>query len=142
MSTAYSIRTDRLILRPLHEADVDVIVAYRNHPDVSTLQDWELPVTRDRVERQVAETWLDLEAQGDVLVFSGILEQLDQRPASARPNRLTAREHEVLELLREGLPDKQIATRLQISVKTVEKHVGSVLRKNGVHSRTELLVQA
>ena len=30
MSTAYSIRTDRLILRPLHEADVDVIVAYRN----------------------------------------------------------------------------------------------------------------
>jgi DNA-binding NarL/FixJ family response regulator len=117
-------------------------VAYRNHPDVSTLQDWELPVTRDRVERQVAETWLDLEAQGDVLVFSGILEQLDQRPAPARPNRLTAREHEVLELLREGLPDKQIATRLQISVKTVEKHVGSVLRKNGVHSRTELLVQA
>ncbi len=84
----------------------------------------------------------DLEAQGDVLVFSGILEQLSQRPAPPRPNRLTAREHEVLELLREGLPDKQIATRLQISVKTVEKHVGSVLRKNGVHSRTELLVQA
>ena len=81
-------------------------------------------------------------AQGDVLVFSGILEQLDQRPTPARPNHLTAREHEVLELLREGLADKQIATRLQISVKTVEKHVGSVLRKNGVHSRTELLVQA
>ncbi|AQP44746.1 GNAT family N-acetyltransferase [Tessaracoccus flavus] len=61
MDTAYPIRTDRLLLRPLRTEDVDVIVAYRNHPAVSALQDWELPVTRDRVERQVAETWVDLE---------------------------------------------------------------------------------
>ena len=37
-----------------------------------------------------------------------------------------------------GLRDKQIAERLNISVKTVEKHVGAVLRKTGASSRTEV----
>ena len=37
-----------------------------------------------------------------------------------------------------GLPDKQIAADLQISVKTVEKHVGAILRKTGASNRTML----
>ena len=41
-------------------------------------------------------------------------------------------------LVRRGLRDKQIAERLVISVKTVEKHVGAVLRKTGARNRTEL----
>ena len=36
------------------------------------------------------------------------------------------------------MPDKEIATALHISVKTVEKHVGSLLRKTGVRNRTML----
>ncbi|MCC2593969.1 LuxR C-terminal-related transcriptional regulator [Tessaracoccus sp. OS52] len=80
-------------------------------------------------------------AQGDVLVFSGILQQLDPGPGAGVQTRLTSREQEVLQLIREGLADKQIASRLGIAVKTVEKHVGSVLRKHGVHSRTELIAQ-
>jgi signal transduction histidine kinase/DNA-binding NarL/FixJ family response regulator len=51
---------------------------------------------------------------------------------------LTTREREVRALLEQGLPDKAIAQRLVISVKTVEKHVGAVLRKTGARSRTEL----
>jgi len=35
--------------------------------------------------------------------------------------------------------DKQIASALFISVKTVEKHVGSLLRKTGAHNRTMLV---
>ena len=41
-----------------------------------------------------------------------------------------------------GLPDKQIAERLHISVKTVEKHVGSALRRAGARNRTELAAMA
>jgi signal transduction histidine kinase/DNA-binding NarL/FixJ family response regulator len=51
---------------------------------------------------------------------------------------LTDREREVFGLVRRGMRDKQIAERLVISVKTVEKHVGAVLRKTGARNRTEL----
>ncbi|UOE45293.1 hybrid sensor histidine kinase/response regulator transcription factor [Agromyces larvae] len=51
---------------------------------------------------------------------------------------LTPREREVRDLVARGLPDKQIAVLLRISVKTVEKHVGAILRKTGAANRTEL----
>jgi DNA-binding NarL/FixJ family response regulator/two-component sensor histidine kinase len=60
----------------------------------------------------------------------------------ADPSGLTSREREVRALLERGLPDKVIAQRLVISVKTVEKHVGAVLRKTGARSRTELAATA
>jgi signal transduction histidine kinase/DNA-binding NarL/FixJ family response regulator len=60
----------------------------------------------------------------------------------ADPVALTDREREVYGLVRRGLRDKQIAERLVISVKTVEKHVGAVLRKTGAGNRTELAAQA
>jgi signal transduction histidine kinase/DNA-binding NarL/FixJ family response regulator len=54
------------------------------------------------------------------------------------PSSLTPRERQVRALVEEGLSDKLIAERLVISVKTVEKHVGALLRKTGAHSRTEV----
>ena len=53
-------------------------------------------------------------------------------------DRLTAREREVLRLLARGYAYKEIAGRLFISVKTVETHVSSVLRKLQLSSRHEL----
>lgn len=50
---------------------------------------------------------------------------------------LTARERQVLELIAEGLSNRQIGDRLFISVKTVSVHVSAVLRKLGVNTRTE-----
>ena len=50
---------------------------------------------------------------------------------------LTEREHEVLDLLAPGLTNREIGTRLFLSAKTVEHHVGAVLRKLGVRTRTE-----
>jgi DNA-binding NarL/FixJ family response regulator len=54
----------------------------------------------------------------------------------AAPNGLTAREQEVLALLAEGLPDKEISQRLFISERTVHHHVSAVLAKVGVPTRT------
>ena len=53
----------------------------------------------------------------------------------AAPAGLTAREQEVLALLAEGLPDKEISQRLFISERTVHHHVSSVLSKIGVPTR-------
>jgi signal transduction histidine kinase/DNA-binding NarL/FixJ family response regulator len=55
---------------------------------------------------------------------------------------LTVREREVRGLMEQGLPDKIIAERLVLSVKTVEKHAGAVLRKTGARNRTELAALA
>jgi len=55
---------------------------------------------------------------------------------------LTAREMEVLQLLAEGLPNKSIAQRLDISEHTVKFHVNAILRKLEAQSRTEAVVQA
>lgn len=61
-------------------------------------------------------------------------------PEAADPelDQLTAREKEVLRLIARGYPYKQVARRLSISVKTVETHVSSVLRKLQLSSRYEL----
>jgi DNA-binding NarL/FixJ family response regulator len=48
----------------------------------------------------------------------------------------------VLRLLADGLSDREVAVRLVISPKTVEKHVGAVLRKTGATSRTAAVVRA
>jgi DNA-binding CsgD family transcriptional regulator len=58
------------------------------------------------------------------------------------PPPLTRRETEVLGLLADGLSDREVAARLVISPKTVEKHVSAVLRKTGTTSRTAAVVQA
>jgi DNA-binding NarL/FixJ family response regulator len=65
------------------------------------------------------------------------------RPATrAAPAGLTAREQEVLALLAEGLPDREISRRLFISQRTVHHHVSSVLSKIGVSTRTTAARQA
>ena len=51
---------------------------------------------------------------------------------------LTTREREVLQLIARGYRYKEIAARLSLSIKTVEAHVSSVLRKLQLSSRHEL----
>lgn len=53
-------------------------------------------------------------------------------------DQLTPREKEVLRLIARGLAYKQVARKLNISIKTVETHVSSVLRKLQLSSRHEL----
>ncbi len=55
---------------------------------------------------------------------------------------LTPREMEVLQLLAEGLPNKQIAQLLAISPNTVKFHINSILTKLNAQSRTEAVVRA
>jgi DNA-binding NarL/FixJ family response regulator len=55
---------------------------------------------------------------------------------------MTPREHQVLACIAEGLTNPGMAERLSISVKTVESHRASLMRKLGVNSTASLLVRA
>jgi DNA-binding CsgD family transcriptional regulator len=54
----------------------------------------------------------------------------------------TPRESDVLDLLRQGLTDREIAGRLVLSARTVEKHVGAIMRKTGTTNRTAAVMAA
>jgi predicted ATPase/DNA-binding CsgD family transcriptional regulator/transcriptional regulator with XRE-family HTH domain len=60
---------------------------------------------------------------------------LAAQPAASAPYELTARELEVLRWLAQGLSDLQIAERLVISVRTVNRHTNALYSKLGVSSR-------
>jgi len=55
---------------------------------------------------------------------------------------LSAREREILELLANGLTNREIAAALYISPHTVKNHVSSIYRKLGVDDRTRVAVTA
>ena len=77
-------------------------------------------------------------ARGNALFSGSTTDWLRAGPGSGGVPVLTEREKQVKRLVERGLPDKHIAAELRISVKTVEKHVGAVLRKTGARNRTEL----
>jgi DNA-binding NarL/FixJ family response regulator len=62
--------------------------------------------------------------------------------APESPEVLTEREVEVLKLLASGKANKQIASSLFVSEKTVKAHVSSILMKLGVQSRTQAALHA
>jgi DNA-binding NarL/FixJ family response regulator len=62
----------------------------------------------------------------------------ERRPAE----QLTAREREVLVMVAEGLPNKLIARRLEISEKTVKAHLTRIFERIGVSDRTQAALWA
>jgi DNA-binding NarL/FixJ family response regulator len=66
------------------------------------------------------------------------LASLALRARNDSSSDLTARERDVLRLIARGYTYKEIARRLEISVKTVETHVSAVLRKLQLSTRHEL----
>jgi DNA-binding NarL/FixJ family response regulator len=90
-------------------------------------------------------------AEGEVLIDPIILTRLLHQVAKEREARrdalalleeLTEREHEVLQLLSEGMRNDDIAQKLFISPQTVQTHVRNLLAKLGVHSKLEAVAFA
>ena len=64
------------------------------------------------------------------------------RESSRLHHALTGREREVLELIREGLITRSIASRMKLSERTVETHIKKLYRKLKVSSRVEAVMRA
>jgi DNA-binding NarL/FixJ family response regulator len=68
-----------------------------------------------------------------------VTRQMGEPTGKASRSRLTPREREIVQLLAEGKSNKEAATMLGISVKTIETHRANIMLKLNVHSITELV---
>ena len=65
-------------------------------------------------------------------------ETVRKRTAAARDEELTAQEAQIARLAREGLSNPEIGSRLFISARTVQYHLGNIFAKLGIASRSQL----
>lgn len=72
----------------------------------------------------------------------GSLAAVSPLPRKKRPESLTSREQEILELIWAGFKNKEIGRRLKISVKTVEAHRANMMKKLRVSNTAQLLKAA
>ena len=70
------------------------------------------------------------------------LGRVEEGTARESYDGLTEREQEVLKLIADALSNQEIADKLTISVKTVERHRANIMAKLNMHSRTELVKYA
>ncbi len=90
---------------------------------------------------RAGDSLLPLEEVVELLRFASSRREQEQEARRAIA-QLTPREREVLKALAEGLDGKEIAERLNISLRTERNHMASILAKLGMHSRLQALVFA
>ncbi len=82
------------------------------------------------------QTFLSPKIAGDVV--KNYVEKMVTDPSVTPSSFLTAREREVVQLYAEGQPTKQIADRLNLSIKTIETHRRHIMEKLNITSIAEL----
>ena len=70
------------------------------------------------------------------------MRQMRQRGVEDSYELLTPREREILQMLGEGKSNKAVATKLNLSLHTVETHRGNILEKLNLHSTAEMILYA
>jgi DNA-binding NarL/FixJ family response regulator len=129
------------------EADVKIVVLGLPDADPAIIECAEAGVsgflTRDASRAELVATVRGA-ARGEALCSPRVVARLLHRVATLAAERprsysgtLTVREAEIVELIDEGLSNKEIAGRLHIEVPTVKSHVHSILEKLGARRRGE-----
>ena len=100
----------------------------------------DLTDTLPKAVRAVAEGRRFLTPKVSEIVLDGFLKAIiGQKQGERRSTPATPREIEVIRLLAEGKSNKEIATQLGITVRTVETHRAKIMLKLGLHSLAELI---
>lgn len=75
-------------------------------------------------------------------LLSHIADRAARLPEASEAVRMTKREREVIDLIAEGLSNKEIAQRLGLATYTVKSHVHNILEKLALHSRLQIAARA
>jgi DNA-binding NarL/FixJ family response regulator len=136
------VEATRQIVRNIPSAKILVLTSYGDDGYVAQLL--EAGATGYLVKQTAAADLLKAIREvhlGHPFFSPSIAKRLQQQERETRsgglpavgPHRLTSREAEVLQLVAEGLANKQIAAELGISIKTVEKHRQQAMNKLNIH---------
>jgi non-specific serine/threonine protein kinase len=120
------------------------VVAFQHTPEEAS---WRAPSRTSARSRLGQEAWEETLAQGRAMGMKEAIEYAlsaevpsaaapERPPMSEPPAGLSAREVEVLGLVATGMTNAQVAEKLFLSPRTVQRHLNSVYRKIGVGSRT------
>lgn len=118
-----------------------VVQAIREGSSAYVLKD-SSPEQLIEIVESVAEGryFVDTTIANDLLV--NLVQKTPPQQAQKEPSLLTCREKEVLKLIVSGMSNKEIASRLKITLRTVKAHVSSILMKLNVSDRTQAAVLA
>ena len=115
------------------------VIFLSGHADVPTAVDAVKRGAFDFCEKPFSDNALVDRVEQALTLSAQVLEsRRAQRSVQQRLDGLTDRERDVMHLVIEGLPNKLVADRLNISVRTVEVHRARVFDKMGVKSAVEL----
>ena len=120
-------------------ADEDAVEAMRLRVEGILLKEMPTRLVLQCI-RKVSEGGRWLETQSMARVVDRLQEQENSRGEFV--DRLSPREQEVTRLVMEGLNNKDIATRLSLSVGTIKIHLHNIYEKLGIRSRLQLAAQA
>jgi len=98
-------------------------------------------ILKDAIDTELLSAMRSV-ARGDGYISPAVSGALlsDYREQSSNPlDTLSTREREVLQLIAEGKTNKEVATRLNLSVYTVDSHRGKIMEKLNLHSAGELV---
>ena len=131
---------------------LDALAVQQNPPQVLMLSmEDERVVGREMTRRGAAAYVMKHEPTAHILAALRLIRRAllagnavtePPRPAPTFTSQLTTREHEVLLLVKTGLPSKSTARRLSISAKTVDVHKHHLRRKLGLRTDRELVRHA
>ena len=100
-----------------------------------------LPLTANESEiRMAIETVRDGSVWAPRRILSRLLDRQRTATRAGSPPRFTPRELQILSLLRDGQPNREIAKTLGIDEGTVKAHIGRLMRKVGVNNRIALTI--
>ena len=106
------------------------------------VQGYVLKDSESNILKKAISTVYSGEEYIDITMVPMLKEKMAQEEIIQEDDKLTKREIEVLKLLAEGLFNKEIAYKLDISEKTVKNHVSNIFKKIGVFDRTQAAVYA
>ncbi|MBE0546705.1 MAG: response regulator transcription factor [Rubrivivax sp.] len=120
----------RVIMLSMHAGEEYVAQAFRAGAAGYLLKD-ATPLELEFALRVVARGEIYLSPSVSRPVVEKYLESAD--PAAGPLDAITHRQREILQLIAEGRSTKEIAARLEVSIKTVETHRASLMDRLGIH---------
>ena len=130
----------RVVMLTVSDHEEDVVAALRAGADGYLLKDMEPEDTLDYLRQAAAGKMAISERLTELLAHA--LRHETSQPSDLNKAGLTAREDQILKLIAQGLSNKMIARKLDITEGTVKVHVKHLLKKLNLRSRVEVAVWA